>query len=129
MNANALRVVVRDYPNGNVLEIQGDVDLGSVDALQARLQEFLIRPSRIVEVDLHLVDFLDSSGVTMLLRQFRAYYAANKFLRLTRPSRNIRRTLSLLGLDFLVSEFTCETSCTEHPTPSSHRCLLSSQAL
>ena len=106
---NALRVVVRDYPNGNVLEVQGDVDLGSVDALQARLQDLLSRPSQIVEIDLHLVDFLDSSGVSMLLRQFRAYYAANKFLRRTRASRNIRRTFSLSAAEHRTS-FDSQTS-------------------
>lgn len=100
----AVRIVRREGHRGAVLEIRGAVDLGTVDAIKARLQELLAHPSPVVEVDLHFVDFLDSSGVSMLLSQFQSYCVANKVLYLTRASRNIRRTLTILKLDFLLSD-------------------------
>jgi len=79
--------------------VTGELDLATVPSLRARLDAALGRRPACLEVDLSGCTFLDCSAVDLLLAVRDAAYRDGVVLVLVRPSRPVRRLLSLLGLD------------------------------
>lgn len=51
-----------------LVTLHGELDLGTVPALEDRLREALAAGARVVVVDLEAVTFLDSTGTSLLFR-------------------------------------------------------------
>ena len=79
--------------------VSGELDLATVPSLRARLDVALRRRPACLQVDLAGCTFLDSSAVECLLSARDAARRDGVVLVLVRPSRPVRRLLSLLGLD------------------------------
>jgi anti-sigma B factor antagonist len=87
-----------DGPGGCTVQVCGDVDTRSASVLADRLLQELDRGTA-VELDLRLVTFLDSAGLTALVAAHRAAEAAGRVLRLRcGTSRAVLRPLQLTGL-------------------------------
>ena len=80
--------------SGLVVRIGGELDLATVGELAAPLKDLLAREPQPVVLELGGLDFMDSSGVAVLIR------IANHFERLeTRGARPaVRRVIEVLGL-------------------------------
>jgi anti-sigma B factor antagonist len=77
-----------------VIRIIGDVDLANAESLEVAMEPVVsARPERLV-VDLGDLDFMDSSGIALLLRC--AHRAG--CVQLRHPSQIIRRTVESMGL-------------------------------
>jgi anti-sigma B factor antagonist len=84
---------------GAVVGVEGDLDLASVPRLSEALDEALGRVGvRRVSVDLSGVDFIDSSGLTSLIKARRRAGDAGVDFVLRSPSERVRRTLELTRL-------------------------------
>lgn len=86
--------ILRDEPGDPVVRLTGEIDLANADSLAAKLEPVLsMRPAQLV-VDVSGLEFMDSSGIALLVR------CAQKVgrLRLRHPSPIIRRTVESLGL-------------------------------
>lgn len=90
------RLEVATVSDGGQLRVRlaGDLDLAGLSDLAPQVEALLLRGPQPVLLDLDDVDFLDSSGVTLLIR------LANHFgrVRTCAAGRPVRRVIDVLGL-------------------------------
>jgi anti-sigma B factor antagonist len=86
-----------------VLPLTGDVDLGSAPALRQRLSELTEEAPSFLVIDLAGLDFIDSTGLGVLVGTLRRVRAAGGDVRLAAPRSGIARVFSVTGLDRVFS--------------------------
>jgi anti-sigma B factor antagonist len=89
------RLTVGTEPGGGLrLHLGGELDIASLPDVEAALTGVLTREPQPLQLDLADLDFLDSSGVAVLIR------LANRFapVRTTHTTEPVRRVLEALGL-------------------------------
>lgn len=77
-----------------VLEVSGDIDVSSVNALRAAVDRAIALAPRNLVFDMTALRFMDSSGLAVLLQAAEQVGAVE----LRRPSAIIRRVITLSGL-------------------------------
>ena len=88
--------------NSVAMVLDGEIDLHTAGIVEAVIDRECKRsPTRLV-VDLSAVEFLDSTGLHLLLRAHARLAAAGCALVLLRPSENARRALAISGVDRLL---------------------------
>jgi anti-anti-sigma factor len=92
--ARARLDVAEPAGDGLVVELSGELDLAGLPAVDGAAAALLTRPAQPVVLDLGGLTFLDSSGVTLLVR------LANHFgqVRTRAASPPVRRVIEVLGL-------------------------------
>jgi anti-sigma B factor antagonist len=86
--------ISRDGSGIPVIKLLGEVDLANADSLEAMIEPVLrTRPAHLI-IDVSDLDFMDSSGIALLLRCARSAGS----VRLRHPSPIIRRTVESMGL-------------------------------
>jgi anti-anti-sigma factor len=65
--ADELRVEIEESPHAWSVVVRGEVDIGSAAQLEAVLDEVIDKGARLVVLELEHVDFLDSSGLRVIL--------------------------------------------------------------
>ena len=85
---------VREGSDGPVVVLAGELDLSNVGKLEAAVQSVLAGAPRRLDFDLERLDFMDSSGLAVLIR------AASQIsgVRVLKPSERIRRLLEMTGV-------------------------------
>lgn len=100
--------VSRPRPGSVLLEVDGEVDTLTADALQAGLDE-AVDAARVegsgVVVDLTGVTFLASSGLAVLIGGARRVTGYGGRLRLVAASRSVTRPLQVTGADALFETY------------------------
>ena len=77
-----------------VLKLSGEIDMANVDALRAEIEPALEpRPKRVI-FDLGRLNFMDSSGIALLLQ----VAARAESVRVREPSVAVRRMIEVTGL-------------------------------
>ncbi|MDI6711268.1 MAG: STAS domain-containing protein [Bacillota bacterium] len=89
-----MEIRVRQKKGMAVLEVEGELDFSNVEQLRQEIQR---RPEEVVEIDLHGLRFIDSSGAGMLLSQARELYRQGRTLRIVRIPDLIREDLEVIG--------------------------------
>ena len=89
-----LRTTPEPAGDGVVVGLGGELDIAGLPAIEAELEALLARAAQPVVLDLAELGFLDSSGVTVLIR------IANHFgqVRTRNASSAVRRVVEVLGL-------------------------------
>lgn len=88
-----------------VLVLSGELDVVSAPALQQCLNEVLAEEHARVMLDLNGLEFVDSAGVSVLIRAKQAAEAGGRTLVLRRPTEQLERVFALVGLaDWLAVE-------------------------
>ena len=82
-----------------VLHVSGELDTTSAQELALPLQDQLTEANKTVVVDLGGVRFLGSAGLDVLVREDRRARAAGGTLRVVTGNRSVARTITLTGLD------------------------------
>jgi anti-sigma B factor antagonist len=86
--------------DGRVLvRLSGELDLSTVPILDRRLREALDDGGRRLVIDLRGLEFMDSTGLTMLLRWGRGAQQDGYELELVRGDARVHRLFELTGLD------------------------------
>ncbi|HYN95352.1 MAG TPA: STAS domain-containing protein [Pilimelia sp.] len=95
----ALIAIRRQADGITTVEMRGELDVGSVQALRAVLADVVTkhRPQRL-DVDLKYVTFMDSVGVGALVAAHTVARDAGTVLAVTNPGPFVRRLLHTLGL-------------------------------
>ncbi|HEY1821877.1 MAG TPA: STAS domain-containing protein [Trebonia sp.] len=88
-----------------VVTAAGDVDLTNAEGLRDALLTALNAGARGLVVDMTATTFLDSAGVTALVRASRRASASDAVLRLAVTAPAVLRVLNLVGLDQLISVY------------------------
>jgi anti-sigma B factor antagonist len=89
------RLGVSSTPEGELLvELSGELDIATLTDVAGAADELLARPAQPVVLELGELRFLDSSGVTLLVR------IANHFgqVRTASATGPVRRVIEVLGL-------------------------------
>jgi anti-sigma B factor antagonist len=97
-----LRVAVHPGPPA-VAEVSGDIDVASAPWLREKLLLAIRRHGPALCVDLHGVAFLDCSGVSVLLATARRAGLEGGRMRVTRPSAQAWRVITLLRLQSVLA--------------------------
>lgn len=80
--------------------VRGEIDIAAADDL-ARMLNSVATAERLV-LDLSAVDFIDSSGLAVVLRQSMRRRDAGGSLHIRRPSQSVRRLLEFCCLEHLL---------------------------
>jgi anti-sigma B factor antagonist len=84
--------------HGVVVALRGELDLGSAPHFQQELREIQeARPARIL-IDLRSLDFIDCTGIALMIRAQQSAHANGRRLALRRGPRQVQRLFQLTGL-------------------------------
>jgi anti-sigma B factor antagonist len=97
----AENLLVEESERGSwtILAVKGEVDLDTAPRLKSRLKEAVDKGAANVVVNLAEVEFLDSSGLGVLIGGLKRCKEAGGILALVSPRRPVRKVLSITGLD------------------------------
>ena len=86
--------VSHDATGVPVIKLSGEIDMSNVDSLRGAIDPVVeVGPAR-VDFDLSALEFMDSSGIALLLR----VAAKTQTVRLLQPSPLVRRLVEATGL-------------------------------
>ncbi len=92
------RVEVHNEGRASVIAVSGELDLASSAALEEELTRVIQSSVALVIVDLRALEFMDSTGLSTLVKAHqRADEAGQRFV-LTRGPQQVQRLLSLTGV-------------------------------
>jgi anti-sigma B factor antagonist len=89
-----------------VLAPEGKFNLVAAPPLKARIEELVAAGKSRLVVDLHAVDFIDSSGLGALIGGLKSARQQGGDLRIAAPGEQVRAVLKLTNLDRILSPFT-----------------------
>jgi anti-sigma B factor antagonist len=96
--ATELSINRRDEAGGVVLALSGELDVVSAPALEQHLNEALSEPGAHVTLDLSDLQFVDSAGVSVLIKAKQDAESNGRTLVLGRPTKQVHRVFALVGL-------------------------------
>jgi anti-sigma B factor antagonist len=92
------KVAVEDRDGATVLTLSGELDLAASPMLEQKLEHALGQPPALVIVDLRQLEFIDSTGLSVLVRaRQRAQEQSRRFV-LAGAGAQVQRLLSLTGI-------------------------------
>lgn len=97
--AENLLVESTERGSWTVFDVKGEVDLDTAPLLKAELAQAVRSGARNIAVNLQGVEFLDSSGLGVLIGTLKRCKEAGGSLALVAPRRPVQKILSITGLD------------------------------
>lgn len=92
------RVEVHNEGRASVIAVGGELDLASSAALEAELGRVIGSSVSLVIVDLRELQFMDSTGLSTLVKAHQRAEEVGKRLALIRGPQQVQRLLSLTGV-------------------------------
>ncbi len=92
------RVDVRSERGATVIAVSGELDLASSPMLEERLEEVFGSDASLVILDLRKLDFMDSTGLSVLIKAHQTAEQAERQLYLVKGPPQVQRLLSLTGV-------------------------------
>jgi anti-anti-sigma factor len=92
------RVEVRQNDRGAVIALTGELDLASSPALEEELAKVFTSDAQTVVIDLRQLDFMDSTGLSILVRAHHSAIADQRRLALVKGPPQVQRLLTLTGV-------------------------------
>jgi anti-sigma B factor antagonist len=92
------RVEARGQGQAQVLTVSGELDLAAASSLEEELDRALASGSQLIVIDLKDLDFIDSTGLSVLVRAHQRAQESDLQLGLVNPGTQVERLLSLTGL-------------------------------
>ena len=87
-----------------VVTLTGCIDVGTAEQVKTKLRALSEEGHAVIELDLSEVTYLDSTGLSTLLRSWTEMKRQGRSLIITEASSRVRRVLSAVRLDFLLGE-------------------------
>ena len=79
--------------------LRGELDLSGVDRARQAIEQAEAGQEPLLVLDLSELDFIDSTGLEVLLRAARRAHENGRRLIVARPSRYVRRLLEMTAID------------------------------
>jgi anti-anti-sigma factor len=79
--------------------LRGELDMSGTDRLRIALEQAEEPPTGLLVLDLSQLDFIDSTGLEVVLRAARRAHDAGRRLIVARPSTYVRRLLEMTAID------------------------------
>jgi anti-sigma B factor antagonist len=96
--AEQLRVASRSERDRIVISLSGELDMASAPLLQAALEKAETDTPRALVLDLRELDFMDSTGLRIILWARERLHDRGQELALTTGSNQVQRLLSISGV-------------------------------
>lgn len=90
-----------DLEGSALIQIEGEIDLSTVPQFERELTSH-VEEGRSVVVDLTAVDFMDSTGIGVLVRASNSARAGDAAISLACGPGSVRRVLEVSGLDKMI---------------------------
>ena len=91
------RVTVHNEDRATVIAVTGELDLASSPALQEELDR-ISAESTLLIIDLRELDFMDSTGLSVLVRAHQHAEEQGRRLAMVKGPQQVQRLLSLTGV-------------------------------
>lgn len=98
-----LEISVGAGPSGPVLSLSGESDLSTLRVLSDALAAQMTGGEQHLSIDLSGLRFADSATIRILLDAHRRLRASDRTLELVNPHPNVARSLTMLGVDKLLT--------------------------
>jgi anti-sigma B factor antagonist len=98
VRAGELKLEVSQYGETSMIQLKGELDLANAPALEQELDQALRDGTGRVVVDLGELDFIDSTGIALLLNSLDGE-EENRVRFLRSQSTAVNRVLALTGVD------------------------------
>ena len=95
---NRFAVAVGAQNGAPVLAVSGELDLASTPTLEQELDRVRAGTPSLIIIDLRELEFMDSTGLSVLIRAHQHAQQTGYRLGIVNGSRQIRRLLSLTGV-------------------------------
>jgi anti-sigma B factor antagonist len=95
---NQFQVEVRRNGAAAVVAVSGELDLASGPELEAELDQLSGPDIQLVVIDLRNLDFMDSTGLSILVRAHQRLAGEGAEMGLVRGSQQVQRLLDLTGV-------------------------------
>ena len=92
------RVDLHDEQQAAVIEVRGELDLASSPALEQELESGPVTSASLVIVDLRELEFMDSTGLSVLVRAHQRAVEQGQRFGVVRGPQQVQRLLSLTGV-------------------------------
>jgi anti-sigma B factor antagonist len=92
------RLEVRNEGRSTVIVVSGELDLASSPALQEELDRVAASDSQMLIIDLRELDFMDSTGLSVLVRAHQRIEEQGRQLAMVKGPQQVQRLLSLTGV-------------------------------
>lgn len=92
------RVEVRRHGPASVVAVSGELDLSTSGALEEELMRAADSDAEMVVVDLHELEFMDSTGLSTLVKTQQTAQGSGKRFALVRGPQQVQRLLTLTGV-------------------------------
>jgi anti-sigma B factor antagonist len=92
------RVQRTDNGEATVLAVGGELDLAASPALEQEIDEVLKTPSGALIIDLRELEFIDSTGLSVLVKAHQRAEQDGRRFGLVNGGSQVRRLLSLTGI-------------------------------
>ncbi len=92
------KVDVRDGDDAVVLDVSGELDLASSPALEQALESASVKETPLVIVDLRRLEFMDSTGLSVLVRAHQRAAESGRRFAVVRGPQQVQRLLTLTGV-------------------------------
>jgi len=96
--AEQLEVEVRQAPDRVVLALVGELDMASAPLLQSALESAELDSKQLVVLDLSELEFIDSTGLRVILAMRKLCSERGQELAVTHGSQQVERLLSVTGV-------------------------------
>jgi anti-sigma B factor antagonist len=92
------RVEAHQRDRARVVAVSGELDLASSPALEEELEQIFSTDAELLIVDLRGLDFMDSTGLSVLVKAHQRAEESGKRFALVKGSQQVQRLLSLTGV-------------------------------
>ncbi len=92
------RLEVRSQGPATVIAVSGELDLASSPTLQEELDRVAASESQMLIIDLRALDFMDSTGLSVLVRAHQQIEEQGRQLAMVKGPQQVQRLLSLTGV-------------------------------
>jgi len=82
-----------------VVSLRGELDMSGVDRARTAIEQAESGSATLLVLDLSELDFIDSTGLEVVLRAARRAHDEGRRLIVQRPSRYVRRLLEMTAID------------------------------
>lgn len=95
---NQFQVDVRRQASATIVAVRGELDLASGPELETQLEKISGPETQLVIVDLRQLDFMDSTGLSILVRAHQRLSDEGCEIALVKGSQQVQRLLDLTGV-------------------------------
>lgn len=95
---NEFGVEVRTDGSAAVIVVRGELDLATSPELEQQLEQLWGSDTQVLVIDLRELEFMDSTGLSIIVKAHQRLSEAGRKLSLVRGSQQVQRLLDLTGV-------------------------------